>query len=129
MRFVSTLEAEYVGLVVADRTLIPYVCLIINMVDFLKERLEKLHTINYTVFEGNEEAYSMAINKCVSTRTNYFCVKHHFFWSYVYHPEKNPADGWLLIVKCPTDLMNADYLTKGLGTVDFEANCKYIHGW
>ena len=56
----------------------------------------------------------LANNQRLSPRTKYFCIKHHFFWSHVYHEEKNP-DGYLVIVKCPTELMNADYLTKGLG--------------
>ena len=31
-------------------------------------------------------------------------------------------EGWIKIIECPTNEMNADYLTKGLPRVIFEAN-------
>ena len=43
--------------------------------------------------------------------------------------KKTNPDGWLVITKCPTDLMNADYLTKGLVREVFEANRIRAQGW
>ena len=80
------------------------------------------------LFEDNQGAYLLATNQRVTTRTKYFNVKYHFFWSYVHHPDKNP-NGWLVVIKCPTDLMNADYLTKGLVRGIFEPNRLRVQGW
>lgn len=124
----STLHAEYVGLANALRALIPIKSLVTGILDFLTLPSSTKPEVHATVFEDNQGAYLLATNQKLSVRTKYFCVKHHFFWSYVYHEEKNP-DGWLVIVKCPTELMNADYLTKGLVRQIFEANRLRIQGW
>ena len=84
--------------------------------------------MSYHSFEDNQGVYLLETNQHVSTRIEYFCVKHHFFWSYVYHP-KNNLDGWLLIIKYPTELINAEYLMKRLSTKASQANWKRIHGW
>ena len=117
----STLHAEYIGVTNAIRALIPIWSLVTGILDFLTLPSSTKPEVHATVFEDNQGAYLLATNQKLSVRTKYFCVKHHFFWSYVYHEEKNP-DGWLVIVKCPTELMNADYLTKGLVRQIFEAN-------
>lgn len=44
----------------------------------------------------------------------------HFFWSYVYDKETNPA-GWITIVDISTNTQNADTLTKALTRVLFVA--------
>ena len=124
----STLHAEYVGLVNALRALIPIRCMVTGILDFLDLPSSTKPEIHCTVFEDNQGAYLLATNQKLSVRTKYFSVKHHFFWSYVYHAEKNP-DGWLVIVKCPTELMNADYLTKGLVRMILEANRLRLQGW
>ena len=124
----STLHAEYVALSNALRALIPIRNTIVDMLQFLKLPDDIKPRIHCTVFEDNQGAYLLANNQRLSPRTKYFCIKHHFFWSHVYHEEKNP-DGYLVIVKCPTELMNADYLTKGLGRQLFESNQKRLQGW
>ena len=124
----STLHAEYVALSNALQALIPIRNTIINMLQFLKLPDDIKPQIHCTVFEDNQGAYLLANNQRLSPRTKYFCIKHHFFWSHVYHEEKNP-DGYLVIVKCPTELMNANYLTKGLGRQLFESNRKRLQGW
>ena len=108
--------------------MIPICNAIIDMLKFLKLPDNVKPRIHCTVFEDNQRAYLLANNQQLSSRTKYFCIKHHFFWSHVYHKEKNP-DGYLVIVKCPTELMNADYLTKGLGRQLFESNRKRLQGW
>ena len=123
----STLHAEYVGLVCALRAMIPLRAQIVNLLSFLKLPSANPE-IMCDIFEDNQGAFLLATNQRLSPRTKYFNVKHHFFWSYVYNEESNP-DGWLVIIKCPTDLMNADYLTKGLVRTVFEANRIRAQGW
>ena len=99
-----------------------------DMLDFLELPKEIKPEVHCSVFEDNQGAFLLATNQRLSTRTKYFCIKHHFFWSHVYHEERNP-DGYLVIIKCPTEKMNADYLTKGLGRQLFKSNRKRLQGW
>jgi len=124
----STLHAEYVGLVNCLKALIPIRNTVTDLLVFLKLPSDEMPEIHCTVFEDNQGAFLLATNQKLSPRTKYFDVKHHFFWSYVFHAERNP-EGWLVIVKCPTELMNADYLTKGLTKVLFQANRLRVQGW
>ena len=80
-----------------------------------------------TIFEDNQDAYHSAMNQKLYICTKYF-VKYHFFWSYVHRDEKNPG-GWLVSIKCSTELMNAEYLTKGLVRTVFDANRQRVQGW
>ena len=124
----STLQAEYVGLVQALRALIPVRGLIVDVLKFLEITADSRPTIICKVFEDNQGAYLLATNQRITTRTKYFSVKYHFFWSYVYHPERNP-NGFIHMVECDSEKMNADYLTKGLVVVLFENNRYRLHGW
>ena len=123
----STLHAEYVGLTIAIKTMIPLKDLITVVLNHLGLPINPPE-IHCSVYEDNQGAYLLATNQRVSPRTKYFNVKYHFFWQYVYHPVRNP-NGWLVIFKCPTDLMNADYLTKGLPPDVHEANRLRVQGW
>lgn len=124
----STLEAEYVALVNSLRSVIPIRNLIIDLLKFLKLPQASNPVLRCTVFEDNQGAFLLANNQRITARTKYFCVKWHFFWSYVYHPDRNP-DGWLIVEKCPTEEQNADYLTKGLSREVFEKNRQRVQGW
>jgi hypothetical protein len=124
----STLHAEYVGLVSAVRAMIPIRSLTVDVLSFLDLPSNKPVEVHCTVFEDNQGAYLLATNQRITSRTKYFNVKYHFFWSFVYHPERNPH-GWLVVIKCPTDKMNADYLTKGLGRVIYQENRLRVQGW
>ena len=112
----------------ALRALIPIRSMAVEILDFLQVPSTHKPEVHCSVFEDNQGAYLLATKQKLSVRTKYFCVKHHFFWSYVYHEERNP-DGWMVIFKCPTELMNADYLTKGLVRQLFEENRKRLQGW
>ena len=83
------------------------------------------------MFDDNQGAYLLATNQQLTVQTKYFCIKYHFFWHIVYHPEqRNPTNGWLMVEKCNTELMNADYLTKGLLRVKFEGSrFQQTQGW
>ena len=123
----STLHAEYVALANALRTLIPIRALLKDALEFFDIK-SKSPMLFSKVWEDNNGALSLATTQKPTTRTKYFDVKLHFFWSYVYNEECNP-DGWLHLDKCSTDLMNADYLTKGLGRQKFEENRRRTQGW
>ena len=124
----STLHSEYVGLSNAVRNLIPIRSLVLDTLEQLGLTANSKPTIRCKVFKDNQGAYLLTVNQKLSPRTKYFWVKYHFFWSLVYHKGRNPR-GWLIIKKCDTKLMNADYLTKGLTRELLEANCKRVQGW
>ena len=106
----STLHAEYVGLTNALRALIPIWNLVLDTLKQLDLPMLNLPRIVCKLFKDNQGAY------------------HHFFWQHVYHPDHNP-DGWLVIGKCDTEVMNADYLTKGLVRENFKGNRFQTQGW
>ena len=124
----STLHAEYVGLSFAIRALIPLRTLVSDVVLFHELPPMSNPEVHCEVFEDNQSAFLLATNQRLTQRTKYFNVKYHFFWSYVYDEEKNP-NGWVKVVKCPTNLMDADYLTKGLPRPVFDANRLRVQGW
>jgi hypothetical protein len=124
----STLEAEYAALVSAVRTAIPIRNLVMDLLKFLDLPTPANPILTCTIFEDNQGAYLLATNQRITARTKYFCVKWHFFWSQVYHPTENP-EGWIIVEKCPTDMQDADYLTKGLAREPFENNRFRVQGW
>ena len=81
-----------------------------------------------TALEDNQAAFLLATKQQLSVRSEHFAIKYHFFWECVYNKDTNP-DGWLKIEKCSTDLMDADYLTKGLVKVKHDANRFRVQGW
>ena len=118
--FLSTTHAKYVGLSNPLQALIPLMNLVIDTLTQLKLPNVEVQ-IKSKAFEDNQSTYQLATAQQNTPCTKYFNIKYHFFWQHVYHEKKNP-DGWLLIEKCDTKLMNADYLTKGLVRVLFKAN-------
>ena len=124
----STLHAEYVALSAAVRALLPIREMTTQVLSFLKLPSTNPTEMHCYFYEDNQGAYLLATNQRITSRTKYFNVKYHFFWSYVHHPERNP-DGFIVIVKIPTDTQRADYLTKGLGRTKFESNRKLVQGW
>ena len=123
----STLHAKYVGLSNAPRALIPLRSLVLDTLEQLNLPGAKVQ-IETKVLEDNQGAYLLATNQQISQRTKHFNVKHHFFWQHVCHKEKNP-EGWLHIKKCNTELMNANYLTKGSVRPKFKENQFQTQGW
>ena len=79
----------------------------------------KLHT---TVFEDNQSTYFLATNQRVTNRTKYLLAKWHWFWDLY-------QQGEFTIVKCPSELQNADFLTKSLSKSLFESNRERVLGW
>ena len=106
----------------ALRALIPIRSMIVEMLNFLDLPSQAKPEVHCSVFKDNQGAYLLATNQRLSVQTKYFCVKHHFFWSHVFHEERNP-DGYLIIVKCPTTLMMSPRLVirSKVGEYTFES--------
>ena len=118
----STTEAEYLALSSSLRVCLPLRDLILeimNKVNAPKLNTLKLHT---TVFEDNQSAYFLATNQRITTRTKYLLAKWHWFWDRYNNKE-------FTIVKCPTDQMTADYLTKAQPKAVFENNRELVQNW
>ena len=117
----STLEAEYQALSLSMKHVIAFKNLIDELVTILK--LDRLKTtVAAKVFEDNQGALYLATNQRLTSRTKYFHVKWHHFWSYV-------QDGKITVEKVDTKLQAADYLTKGLPRELFENCRKLVQGW
>ena len=81
-----------------------------------------------TALEDNQAAFQLATEQQLSVRSKHFAIKCHFFWECVCNEDTDP-DGWLKIEKCATNLMDADYLTKGSVKVKHDANRFRVQGW
>ena len=130
----STSEAEYGALSQAMRTLIPIretlleIIKTVDMVDATGKHpfgnRTTISSFQTVVHEDNSAALGLAVNQKVTSRTKHWCVKFHFFWSYVNNKQNNTS-----CVKVDTKEQKADYLTKGL-TKDVFENCRFLNqGW
>ena len=91
---------------------------IIKVTNCTEPRQIRLHS---TVYEDNQSAYFLATNQQVMSRTRYLQTRYHWFWSHV--------GTEFQLLKCPTDQMSADYLTKPLTKELFERNRERVQGW
>jgi hypothetical protein len=118
----STTEAEYSALTSALRTFLPLKLMVEEIIQRTGSTDLEGATVHATVFEDNQSAFYLATNQRITNRTRYFLAKWHWFWAA--YNEKQFA-----IVKCPTDLMLADYFTKSLSRDSFERNRMGVQGW
>ena len=118
----STLEAEYVALSDALKTFLPIKRLLIEIIKKTSSNALEGVTVNATVFEDNQSCYFLATNQRITGRTRYLLSKYHWFWEHYNNNE-------FCIVKCPTEHMLADYLTKQLPREQFEKNRASLQGW
>ena len=118
----STLEAEYLALSSSLKVFLPLQWLIKEMIK--KSNCKELNecTLHATVLEDNQSAHFLATNQRITNRTKYLLSKWHWFWDLYNQKQFN-------IVKCPTDQMSADYLTKPLSKVLFQRNRERVQGW
>jgi transposase InsO family protein len=118
----STTEAEYSALTGALRVFLPLKLMVEEMI--VKTRSNQLEgaMVHATVFEDNQSAFYLATNQRITNRTRYFLAKWHWFWA-SYNAKMFD------IVKCPTELMLADYFTKSLPKDSFERNRLGVQGW
>ena len=103
--------------------MIPLRALLLEIATALELNYSLPATICCTVFEDNNGAYLLATNQKITSRTKYYAVKWHHFWSQV-HPK-----GPFRVEKISITMQRADYLTKGLPHEVFEFICKLNQGW
>ena len=121
----STLEAEYTALSASLRTFLPLQWLIEEMIKETKCSSLSQTKLHSTVFEDNQSTYLLATNQRITNRTKYLLGKWHWFWDLYKRQEEIKFS----IIKCPTDQMSADYLTKPLSKALFESNRERVQGW
>jgi hypothetical protein len=118
----STVESEYCALSAAMKLLIPIRGMIVELVLVLSIPRSLSACIHCTVFEDNNGALILAVHQRLTSRTKYFHVKWHFFWSHV-------KSGEIQVLKVDTHHQRADYLTKGLSREVFERIRELVQGW
>lgn len=124
----STLEAEYSALSASLKVFLPLQWLIKEMISKTQCKPLTSSTLHSTVFEDNQSTYYLATNQRITSRTRYLCAKWHWFWD-KYNEREKDGSRVFDIVKCPTDKMLADYLTKAQPKELFETNRKSAQGW
>ena len=67
---------------------------------------------NWVIFQDKMGALDLAKKKKIKAQTKHIDIHHHFI------REQISADG-IKLVYCPTQLMQADILTKALSTISF----------
>jgi hypothetical protein len=118
----STLEAEYVVLSNALKSLLPLKHLIEELISVMQLPKEVGTTVKARAFKDNQGAYYLATNQQITNRTKYFLLRFHWFWS---HYNKRAFKIYIFDTKD----QKADYFTKGLDLDAFEANRKSVQGW
>jgi hypothetical protein len=118
----STLESEYSALSQTLRTVIPLRRLLIEVTNALGLDETLCATIHCRAFQDNQSSFLLANHHRLTNRTRYYAVKMHHFWAAV--KEKTVE-----ICKETTELMRADYQTKGLVRAIFEQQRKMTQGW
>jgi len=118
----STLEAEYIALSTSLRVFLPLKWLVLEIIDATKCQGLRHVQLHATVFEDNQSTYYLATKQRITKRTQYLLAKWHWFWD---HYKRNE----FTIVKCPSESMAADYLTKPLPKLLFENNRTLVQGW
>jgi hypothetical protein len=118
----STLESEYSALSSSMRSLIPLLNMLEEVATAISLNANFRATISSRVFEDNNGALTLANTQRLTSRTKYFHVKMHFFWSYV-------IENRVIVCRISTDLQQADYLTKGLVRELFERIRRLNQGW
>ena len=118
----STQEAEYTALSQSARVLI----LIKNICEEALKHLKigsslDVPKIVCVAFEDNHGALSLANNQRLTSRTKYYHVNAHWFWSHV-------KNGDFAVEGIISALQNADFLTKPLPLAPYLSNRKRVQG-
>ena len=116
----STLEAEYSALSQALKTLLPLKRMLLEIMEAVGADDPLSTSVRARAFEDNQGALYLATNHRVTSRTKYFLVKWHWFWSHSNEFE---------IHKVESRDQRADYLTKALNRELFENNRLNVQGW
>lgn len=125
----STCEAEYSGLSLAMKALLP----VLYLVNYTRDRLglteEQVSTMDCTVHEDNAAALTIANLEPGRTtaRTKYYAIKLHWFRSKLKKFQNGVCD--IVIQKIDTTAQKADILTKGLVRHCYENIRRLLCGW
>jgi len=118
----STLESEYSALSQSMRTLVPLRRTLLKTAQRIALWSILLKTFACCDFEDNNGALLLATGQRITSRTKYFLVKWHFFWSHFNSCEVE-------VMKVDTKEQGADYHTKGLSCEQYETIRKLVQGW
>ena len=119
----STMEAEYNGLSLCMRDLIPFKRLFQAVAGGIGLEPDIVTSFKTTVWEDNNGALILANMEPgrMTPRSKHYAVKYHWFCSYI-----SPT---LQVKKIDTNLQKADIFTKGLRSEKFRAIRKLLCGW
>jgi len=119
----STMEAEYNGLSLCMRDLIPFKRLVQAVAGGIGLEPDIVTSFKTTVWEDNNGALILANMEPgrMTPRSKHYAVKYHWFRSYI-----SPT---LQVKKIDTNLQKADIFTKGLRSEKFRAIRKLLCGW
>jgi hypothetical protein len=120
----ATAEAEYYSLSHCLRVLLPIRRTLEELAINLDMPTELRATITSRALVDNSAALSLATNQRLTSRTRYYHTQSHHFWEAV-----NSDPPQVIPEHCSTLLMDADYFTKPMPRVGFEANRKRVQGW
>ena len=120
----STMEAEYNGLSLCMRDLIPFKRLFLSVARGIGLTDDTMTTFKTTAWEDNNGALTLANMEPgrMTPRSKHCAVKCHWFRS---HLKPNQVE----VHKIDTELQKADILTKGLRSEKFVAIRKLLCGW
>ena len=118
----STAEAEYTALSNCLRDFIPVhrVTLELATVVGITEGIPT------TIYEDNDAARLLANNRYITSRTKYYLVKYHHFWSFM--EENKEGKHPVSIERVDTTLQDADFFTKQLPVEAFVQNRQRVQG-
>jgi len=120
----STMEAEYNGLSLCMRDLLPFKRLFLAVSRGIGLADEVMTSFKTSVWEDNNGALTLANMEPgrMTPRSKHYAVKYHWFRSHL-------APNAVEVHKIDTNLQKADIFTKGLRTEKFQAIRKLLCGW
>ena len=120
----STMEAEYNGLSMAMRDLLPFKRLFLAVARAVGLAKDVFTKFNTTVWEDNNGALALAKLEAgrMTPRSKHYAVKYHWFRSHL-------APNSVEVEKIATDEQKADIFTKGLTWEKFREIRRLLCGW
>ena len=120
----STMEAEYNGMSISMRDLLPFKRLFHAVANGVGISSDEAATIKTTVWEDNNGALTLSKLEPgrMTPRSKHYAVKYHWFRS---HLSPNSIE----VEKIDTNLQKADIFTKGLRKEKFQAIRMLLCGW
>jgi len=125
----STMEAEYMGLSMCMRHIIPLQRTIRRLAEHIGMIRDSLTTFKTKVHEDNAGALTLANLEPgrETPRSKHYAVKYHWFREHLKPDDNGTVD--TKVVKIDTEIQLADILTKGLRTKRFQEVRRLLCGW